>query len=266
MSASYSSKPLLSIPSLLLLCLIFGCGLLAHSTDNSLFGPISPTDYLSGCFDPETHPLFVKISEYGIPGNRVHYLRRETAEALKNMYDAMKKDMPAVKFWVQSSTRNWNTQKSIWTRRWHEIAMREKKAKASDIVAAILRSSSMPGTSRHHWGTDFDINILKNDYYRKGNGALVYQWLKKHAAAFGFCQPYTAGRSAGYVEERWHWSYMPLAMVYQKKWNELFSKHPDSILQGDGFIGDRTAVAIAPVYVNSIDASCFQGDAQEQSE
>jgi hypothetical protein len=27
----------------------------------------------------------------------------------------------------------------------------------------------------------------------------------------GFTQPYTAGRSGGYQEEKWHWSYWPVA-------------------------------------------------------
>ena len=59
------------------------------------------------------------------------------------------------------------------------------------IINLILEYSSAPGTSRHHWGTDMDINALQNDYFsNKGNGAFLYEWLQKNAAKFGFCQPY----------------------------------------------------------------------------
>ena len=52
----------------------------------------------------------------------------------------------------------------------------------------ILLYSSMPTTSRHHWGTDMDINSLENSYFASGQGLKEYTWLKKNAAKFGFCQ------------------------------------------------------------------------------
>ena len=37
---------------------------------------------------------------------------------------------------------------------------------------------------------------------------------KKNAAKYGFIQVYTAGRKGeGYFEERWHWSYFPVAQA-----------------------------------------------------
>lgn len=247
-----------TLPLFFLGFLLFCNGIAASENDDSLYGPVLEEDYLRGRFEPEKHPLFVKLSDFGIPADRPQFLRKEAADALKKMYTALKKELPQVKFWVQSSTRNWQSQKSIWERRWKEFSKTKKEER--EIARAILRSSSMPGTSRHHWGTDFDINVLKNDYYTKGDGAKLYKWLKKHAAEFGFCQPYSAGRKTGYMEERWHWSYMPLATRYQKKWNELFGAEPDLLLKDEGFTGDQSAIADAPVYVNTIDASCLNSD------
>ncbi|NJK84501.1 MAG: M15 family metallopeptidase [Saprospiraceae bacterium] len=34
----------------------------------------------------------------------------------------------------------------------------------------ILKYSSMPGTSRHHWGTDIDLNSFSNSYFEQGEG------------------------------------------------------------------------------------------------
>jgi len=52
-------------------------------------------------------------------------------------------------------------------------------------------------------GTDFDLFSLSNGNFNSGNGKVIYDWLTKHAHKFGFCQPYTAGRTQGYNEERW---------------------------------------------------------------
>ena len=102
---------------------------------------------------------------------------------------------------------------SIWNEKW---SGKRKSTGTADITKItdqlekamiILRYSSMPGTSRHHWGTDFDINMLNNEYYDKGDGKIIYKWLESNAAKFGFGQPYNAGRENGYKEEKWHWSY-----------------------------------------------------------
>ena len=45
-----------------------------------------------------------------------------------------------------------------------------------------------------------------------------YEWLVTNAPKFDFCQVYTekgeGKRRTGYNEEKWHWSYMPLARQY----------------------------------------------------
>jgi zinc D-Ala-D-Ala carboxypeptidase len=57
-----------------------------------------------------------------------------------------------------------------------------------------MQYSSMPGTSRHHWGTDVDLYALDDIYFTYGDGKIVYDWLLANAANYGFCQPYTANR------------------------------------------------------------------------
>ncbi|MCX7679775.1 MAG: M15 family metallopeptidase [Spirochaetes bacterium] len=215
---------------------------------------IEEEDYLRGRFEPSTHPLFVNIAEFGIPCNGDLFLRREVAIALKEMYSAIKKDLPEVKFWVQSATRNWNAQKAIWEKKWEALSKTVKTKQ--EIASEILRFFSMPGTSRHHWGTDYDINILENEYYTNKDGAKLYKWLKKNAATFGFCQPYTAGRKDGHNEERWHWSYVPLAAQFQKRWNELFGSEPNKIIAEEQFSGADEIIHSAAMYVNAIDKKC----------
>ncbi len=257
----YTHIILSSLPCLILCFVFIRSSSTASDDTDSLYGPTQEEKYLRGRFEPEKHPFFAKLSDFGIPCDRPQYLRKEAASALKKMYEALKKDIPDVKFWVQSSTRNWNSQKAIWERRWKEFSKKSKNEKK--IAQSILRSSSMPGTSRHHWGTDFDINVLKNNYYAKGDGAKLYNWLKQHAAEFGFCQPYTAGRTSGYMEERWHWSYIPMASKFHKRWNALFGENAMALVHDGGFIGHKGIIDAAPIYVNAIDDTCAQNDVTE---
>ncbi len=81
----------------------------------------------------------------------------------------------------------------------------------------ILQASSAPGLSRHHWGTDMDILDSQLDSYHWLSDQRFYthyRWLKANAHTYGFFQPYSAnsgGYGRGYMEERWHWSYYPVA-------------------------------------------------------
>ncbi len=120
----------------------------------------------------------------------------------------------------------------------------------------ILEYSSMPGTSRHHWGTDIDLNALNNTYFASGQGQKEYDWLVSHASDYGFCQVYTEqdeDRPDGYHEEKWHWSYLPLAQQFLQQYNEQIS-YADIV----GFDGSSVAEEIGAIqkYVNGIAPRC----------
>jgi hypothetical protein len=228
-----------------------------------LFGPVPGMDYLTGRFNPWKHSLFVSLDRLNIPTQgRKHILRKETARALKRLYSDFRKDHPEIPFWIQSSTRNFYDQKAIWEGKWtgkRRVGGRELNKSIPDPLKRareILKYSSMPGTSRHHWGTDFDINKLNNRYYSSGKGKILYEWMRKHAHRYGFCQPYTAGRKSGYYEERWHWSYMPLSVTFLEEWNRLYRKDPGAFKRKGLFAGSRSAGHLAPIYVNSISKDC----------
>ena len=94
---------------------------------------------------------------------------------------------------------------------------------------AILRFSALPGTSRHHWGTDLDIwdASATGEHYRPllsppeyeppGPFFEMTQWLDELIAADaaeGFYKPYAVDRG-GIAPEAWHVSYRPSALKYQ---------------------------------------------------
>ena len=116
----------------------------------------------------------------------------------------------------------------------------------------------MPSTSRHHWGTEVDINNLEPSYFKSGNGKLEYDWLNKNAGKFGFCQVYSKfdekDRTTGYQKEAWHWSYIPKSRYFLEKYNELVNYEDIN-----GFLGSLLAKELNMIeeYVNGISSACY---------
>lgn len=215
-------------------------------------------DYIMGHFDPSKHPEFVQVKIQHADREGL-YLRKDTYAAFEKMYNHALKD--GVRLQIRSATRNFNYQKGIWEAKWTGTKLIESGENLSkttpdpkERALKILRYSSMPGTSRHHWGTDIDLNSFENSWFAEGEGLNIYNWLKKHASTYGFCQPYSAGREQGYLEERWHWSYMPVS----QKLTALAKKELKNEMIKD-FQGSETAVMIDVVknYVLGINAECF---------
>lgn len=219
------------------------------------------TSYIMGKFDPATHPEFMLIPEEYVD-QKGRYIRKDVFEAYKKMYVAAKKE--GIQLVIISATRNFDAQKKIWEDKWFGKRLLEGGINAwTDISNDSLRSlkileySSMPGTSRHHWGTDIDLNALQNQYFAKGEGKKIYQWLNKHAADFGFCQTYTSfgkGRSTGYQEEKWHWSYIPVSGQLTT-WAKNHLR--DEMITG--FAGSQSASVVKVVqnYVLGINQQCL---------
>ena len=162
------------------------------------------------------------------------------------MSDSAKKD--GISLIIVSGVRNFDYQKSIWDRKWNASSASTGLGKAKEI----LEFSSMPMTSRHHWGTDIDLNNLNNSYFEEGQGKEEYEWLKAHANDFGFYQPYSDkslnGRT-GYNEEKWHWSYMPLASQYLSYYNLYITNEEIEGFQGSELAGE---IDMVKNYVNGV--------------
>jgi hypothetical protein len=218
-------------------------------------------DRLMGRVNPASDSLFVPVAQRFASRSGL-FMHRDAYRAFLDMETAARED--GIRLTILSALRTFDHQKRLWEDKWfgrrvlsggiHAPSIADPAERAREI----LKFSAMPGTSRHHWGTDIDLNALDNDYFEAGEGLAVYRWLQEHAAAFGFCQPYTAlgsGRSQGHAEERWHWSYKPLAAVYTEAFGRLAG-------YGDitGFGGWETAgeVRVIENYVIQVDPSCLK--------
>ncbi len=233
-----------------------------------LFNPSSKnidelsSQYLMGKFEPSHDSRFVLISQEHLKRKMTIYMREEAYNAFIEMSNSAKKDGVDLK--ILSATRTFHNQKGIWEQKWNgERAVDGKFLKNPKIPPPIERAklimqwSAMPGTSRHHWGTDIDLNELSNTYFETGEGKKVYNWLVNNAHHFEFCQVYTMKgekRMYGYEEEKWHWSYKPLAQKFLTAYKTKITNKDIA-----GFSGAETAdtLKILQHYVLGVDSTCF---------
>ncbi|MDX1476898.1 MAG: M15 family metallopeptidase [Saprospiraceae bacterium] len=245
----------------LLFCI--ACNSSADADSSPPLPPEDPqftADYLMGHFDPADHPDFVLIDSAYADRSGM-YLRQDAYTEFLKMHAAAAS--AGIDLQIRSATRNFVAQKGIWERKWTGETKIENGLDASvaypdpvDRALAILKYSSMPGTSRHHWGTDIDLNAFVNSWFESGEGLVLYTWLVEHAHQFGYCQPYTEkgdARPHGYEEEKWHWSFEPVARTL----TELAADSLDDA-RITGFLGSETAPQIGVVdkYVLGINPAC----------
>ena len=209
--------------------------------------------FLLGKTNLASNSMFVKLENQYHTKSKM-FLEKETAISFKKMKSAAKKD--GINLIIVSGARNYYSQKSIWERKFKNN--QSKGLNPLENARKILRYSSMPSTSRHHWGTDIDINSLEPSYFESGRGKREYDWLVNNADRFGFCQVYTdfnnKDRDSGYQNEAWHWSYTPKANIYLKEYNKRINYNDIN-----GFMGSELAKDLSMIsdYVNGISSDCF---------
>ena len=154
-------------------------------------------------------------------------LLSETAAAFEKMKIAAQK--AGFKIEIVSAYRSFNRQKDIWNRKYRSNEI--KGFNPDQNIKKIIEYSTLPGTSRHHWGTEIDIidedfsdeeNVLMSSKYeKKGIFFEVKQWMNSNSEKFGFYITYNNDpERKGFEYEPWHYSYAPVS----KKMLALFLK------------------------------------------
>lgn len=132
-----------------------------------------------------------------------------------------------------SAFRDFARQRDIWNGKYRgERPLLDRAGQPIDAhslsaaarIDAILHWSALPGASRHHWGTDFDVVdlaalppgtgvqqlLLPGEYAPGGRFERLQAWLLRHGEEYGFYRPYDRDRG-GVQPEPWHLSFAPLA-------------------------------------------------------
>lgn len=218
-----------------------------------------PLNKLIGQFNEKTDKEFVALDTTVLPVNKSGmYLQKEPTEQLIKAYQAFKQQHPNIPFIIVSATRNYAYQNSIWQRKWNTLFPKFNNAQRT--AQDILQYSSMPGSSRHHWGTDIDITSVSSDYFHHNQqGKILYQWLEENMPKYGFCRPFNEGRSGGYLPEEWHWSYQPIAKAYLMAYKTALQQDTQSVLSQLNFDGhDKiTLKALLEEYVLNVNTECI---------
>ena len=204
---------------------------------------------LQGKFDYKKDSNFsIANSKYS---SKTIYLRNEVLLNFDIMYNAALKD--GIKLIIISGTRSFNHQKYIWDRKWAKNIL---KMDSISSVKEIMKYSSMPSTSRHHWGTDIDLNNLENSYFEKGEGKKIFDWLVENAFKYGFHMTYDnqeETKRTGYKMEKWHWSYMPISEQFLIQFNEYIKCDNISSFKGSKFACHQE-VDVIKNFVNGINS------------
>lgn len=159
------------------------------------------------------------------------------AQLRKDAYEAFQKMKAAAaeagfKIKVVSGYRNFERQKNIFERKFQRFT--SQGLDETQAIDKIIEYSTIPGTSRHHWGTDIDIIddnaaysgdvLVPEKFHGEGPFCKFREWLEAHANTFGFYIVYTDEKDRkGFKYEPWHYSYAPVSKPmlkeFQKKVN-----------------------------------------------
>ena len=157
-----------------------------------------------------------------------YQLRYDAHIAFETMRTAASND--GIKIQVVSSYRSFDHQKSIWNKKYKRYINQGLEPKKA--IQKIIEYSTIPGTSRHHWGTDIDIvgihenqpkNVFQLQHFETGGIYFKFQeWMLKNAHIFGFYLPYTNDTNRqGFKYEPWHYSYKPLSSTYLTSYKSI---------------------------------------------
>lgn len=146
-----------------------------------------------------------------------------------NMKEAAIKE--GVNIRILSGYRHFNDQLRIWNRKY--LRYKKQRLSEQEIFNRISTYSAIPGTSRHHWGTEIDIidanapqpktGYLIPEHYRKnGIYSRLYEWMHSNGQDFGYYLVYTDNEYRnGFRFEPWHYSYKPVAKRYLRDFSRL---------------------------------------------
>jgi len=169
-------------------------------------------------------------------------LRKPAHDAFLEMKKAAYSDGIDIK--IVSSYRDFYRQEAIWEGKYQRYT-EEDGMKPIDAIDKIIEYSTIPGTSRHHWGTDIDII----DGYRKTEGDVLVpekfgaggpfedfkKWMDENSEKFDFHLVYTNDpKRRGFKYEPWHYSYAPISIPMLTAFR---SKNILALLEQEEFMG-----------------------------
>lgn len=171
-------------------------------------------------------------------------LRKDAHDAFLEMKKAAYSDGIDIK--IVSSHRDYYRQESIWERKYLQYT-EEDGMEPIDAIDKIIEYSTIPGTSRHHWGTDIDIIdgyqkttgdvLVPEKFGEDGSFSEFKKWMDANSKKFDFYLVYTdEPKRKGFKYEPWHYSYAPISIPMLTAFR---SKNILRLLQQEDLLGSE---------------------------
>ncbi len=176
------------------------------------------------------------------------YLHEDALPSFIDLQKQAKADIGA-DLQIVSSFRSFDAQEKIWNAK----ALGKRKLldtngdelvfddlSQDEVLKSIMRWSAIPGASRHHWGSDFDVydaNKISKDELKlvsseSDPGGVLFdfhRWLDERLQNnCPFFRPYDKDLG-GVNVEKWHLSFFPIADELLKEYSiDIFKKNIDT--------------------------------------
>ena len=208
-------------------------------------------------FSIERKPTNDELIGKGIPDlyGSGYKLQLEAHLAFLNMQKEAQKSDVVIK--IVSSYRSFKHQNEIWERKFKKYNSQGMTPKTT--INKIIEYSTIPGTSRHHWGTEIDIIdanahqpkylLAPSNFESDGPFGALKQWMNINANTFGFYLVYTnLPKRKGFKYEPWHYSYKPLSTNYLRAYRKL---NFNTLLKNEELLGrEQFTNAFTDKYLN----------------
>jgi LAS superfamily LD-carboxypeptidase LdcB len=176
-----------------------------------------------------------KYSELALTGRgelnlvgETHKLQKEVFEAFTEMQKEALKE--GISIQIVSAYRSFNRQNEIWNKKY--TAYISEGYLPQQAIEKIIEYSTIPGTSRHHWGTDIDIIdslqkapeklLIEKNYNKGGVYSNLKIWMDNNAEKFGFYLVYDDNHlRKGFKYEPWHYSFLPVSKSMLEAYMEI---------------------------------------------
>jgi len=170
------------------------------------------------------------VREFVTPGGKRFFAHPQAGSAFLSLCEEASR--AGILLEPVAAFRDFAAQARIWTDKWNGRrplydavgGVREHAALSeAERVDAILEWSALPGASRHHWGSEFDVidaaalpenyrlRLMPDEYTAGGVFEHLGEWLPQHISSRGFFRPYDEERG-GLHPEPWHLSFAPVAV------------------------------------------------------
>ncbi|MET1255160.1 M15 family metallopeptidase [Aliikangiella maris] len=167
-----------------------------------------------------------------------YQINRQVHEDLQALLSAAKQ--AGIEIAVVSAYRSFSRQLQIWNNKWiGKSQLLDRNAQPLEFsqlddeqkFKAICHWSAIPGLSRHHWGTDFDIfnaqainkgyqvRLIPEEFGSLGPCTHLANWLDNNLENFQFFRPYRIYQQ-GVAAEPWHISHIQCSHQFRQYFNK----------------------------------------------